>query len=265
MESVPSWVCHCNIYGKSEKISKLSNGNTHFFLYWNVISIVKNPKYHSNGNYTTKITRVRQGKSKKDVYFLDRLTYYAIPELQRQNALSEVVIMQDGASPRVGSSVKRLSSQQFGDGVISRHFLFPWPPRSSDLTAMDFLQWGYGESKVHQFHPQTVSDLKDATRTAIQEIPIALDTICSAIHHLPDAKCHCVWRRSCGKIVKHNKILYFMLLLCCSWLFSLLTYLAPVIFVLQLSFECWSFPQWRLHSNAKKWVLPFEILEIFSL
>ena len=39
------------------------------------------------------------------------LTHYAIPELQRQNSLSEVVWMQDGAPPYVGSSVKRFLSQ----------------------------------------------------------------------------------------------------------------------------------------------------------
>ena len=43
---------------------------------------------------------------------------------------------------------------------------------------------GICEIQVYQFHPQTVSDLKDAIRTAIQEIPIAmvraavLSTIC---------------------------------------------------------------------------------------
>ena len=31
------------------------------------------------------------------------------------------------------------------------------------------------KSKVHQFHPQTVSDLKDAIRSMIQEIPIAME------------------------------------------------------------------------------------------
>ena len=49
---------------------------------------------------------------------------------------------------------------------------------------MDFWLWGYVKSKVYKFHPQTASDLKDANRTAIREIPIAmvrtteLSTIC---------------------------------------------------------------------------------------
>ena len=52
------------------------------------------------------------------IRYLDMLTYYAIPELQLQNALYEVVWMQDGVPPHVGSSVKRLLNQQLGDRVM---------------------------------------------------------------------------------------------------------------------------------------------------
>ena len=37
-------------------------------------------------------------------HYLDMLTHHAISELQRQNALSEVVRIQDGIPPHVGSS-----------------------------------------------------------------------------------------------------------------------------------------------------------------
>ena len=46
--------------------------------------------------------------------YLDMLTHYAISKLQWQNALSDVVWMQDVAPHRVGSSVKHLLNQQFG-------------------------------------------------------------------------------------------------------------------------------------------------------
>ena len=39
---------------------------------------------------------------------------------------------------------------------------------------MDFWLWGYVKSKVYQFHPQTVYNLEDPIRTAIQEIHIAM-------------------------------------------------------------------------------------------
>ena len=108
--------------------------------------------------------------------------------------------------------------------------------------------------------------LNDAIRTAIQEIPIPM--VCAAVL---STICRMQSVIVCeggyvGKFVKHNKTLYFMLILCPSWLSSLLAYLALVIFVLQLPFERYlGFLQWRSHSNTKNWVLPFEIFEIFSL
>ena len=44
---------------------------------------------------------------------------------------------------------------------------------------MYFRLWGYVKFKVYQFHSQIVSDLEDVTRTAIQEIPIAM--VCAAV------------------------------------------------------------------------------------
>ena len=83
--------------------------------------------------------------------YLDMLTDYAIPKLQLQNALCEIVWMQDGVPPHVWSSVNHLLNQQFGDRVTFRHFPFPWPPRSSDLTPMDLWLWVHVKSKVYQF------------------------------------------------------------------------------------------------------------------
>ena len=84
-------------------------------------------------------------------------------------------------------------------------------------------------------------------------------TCYSAIHRLLHAKCHHVWRRSCGKFVKHNKILYFMLLLCPWWLSSLLAYPAPVVFMLQLPFECYLAGSWSLEPEC--WAMFFLELE----
>ena len=56
------------------------------------------------------------------VRYLDMLTHCAIPEMQRQNTLSEIVWTQDGAPLHLGSSVKRLLNQQFCDRIISRYF-----------------------------------------------------------------------------------------------------------------------------------------------
>ena len=57
--------------------------------------------------------------------YLGMLTHYVISETQLQNALSEVVWMQDGTPPHIGPLAKRLLSQNFGDRVLSHHFPVP--------------------------------------------------------------------------------------------------------------------------------------------
>ena len=93
------------------------------------------------------------------------LTHYAIPELQRQNPLSEVIWMQNGSALHLEFSVNHLLSQQVGNRVISLHFPFLWPPRSPNLPPSDFWPWGYVKFEVHQFHSQTIPYLRDIIRS----------------------------------------------------------------------------------------------------
>lgn len=102
------------------------------------------------------------------------LQNYVIPELLQRNALNDIVWMQDGAPPHIATSVRRVLEQHFGDRVISRHFPFPWPPRSPDLTPMDFWFWGYLKSRVYMCNPQNLSDLKDSIKREIANIPHAM-------------------------------------------------------------------------------------------
>ena len=45
-----------------------------------------------------------------------------------------------------------------------------WPPRSRDLTPLDFFLWGYLKDKVYINKPQTIEDLKEEIRRNIAEI-----------------------------------------------------------------------------------------------
>ena len=71
-------------------------------------------------------------------HFIAVLQNYVIPVLLQRDALSDIIWMQDCAPPHIAGSVKRLLDQHFGDRIISRHYPFPWPARSPDLTPMDF-------------------------------------------------------------------------------------------------------------------------------
>ena len=45
-----------------------------------------------------------------------------------------------------------------------------WPPRSPDLTPMDFFFWGVVKNKVYEKNPKTVHELTDYIHDAFREI-----------------------------------------------------------------------------------------------
>ena len=55
----------------------------------------------------------------------------------------------------------------FGDRFISKNL---WPPRSLDLTILDFYLWGYLKDKVYEGNPQTIDNLKISVIQRMQEI-----------------------------------------------------------------------------------------------
>ncbi|GFV19066.1 hypothetical protein TNCV_3222851 [Trichonephila clavipes] len=58
----------------------------------------------------------------------------------------------------------------FGDRLISRFGPVNWPPRSCDLTPLDYFLWGYVKSLVYADKPQTLDHLEDNIRRVIADI-----------------------------------------------------------------------------------------------
>ncbi|GFU37746.1 transposable element Tc3 transposase [Trichonephila clavipes] len=54
-----------------------------------------------------------------------------------------------------------LLKETFGDRLISRFGPVNWPPRSCDLTPLDYFLWGYVKSLVYAGKPQTLDHLED--------------------------------------------------------------------------------------------------------
>ncbi|GFU74953.1 uncharacterized protein TNCV_3752051 [Trichonephila clavipes] len=48
--------------------------------------------------------------------------------------------------------------------------LHNWPPRSCDLTPLDYFLWGYVKSLVYADKPQTLDHLEDSIRRVIADI-----------------------------------------------------------------------------------------------
>ncbi|GFX90935.1 transposable element Tc3 transposase [Trichonephila clavipes] len=58
----------------------------------------------------------------------------------------------------------------FGDRLISRFGPVNWPPKSCDLTPLDYFLWGYVKSLVYADKPQTLDHLEDNIRRVIADI-----------------------------------------------------------------------------------------------
>ncbi|GFV91413.1 uncharacterized protein TNCV_899301 [Trichonephila clavipes] len=57
-----------------------------------------------------------------------------------------------------------------GDSLISRFGPVNWPPRSCDLTPLDYFLWGYVKSLVYADKLQTLDHLEDNIRRVIAHI-----------------------------------------------------------------------------------------------
>ena len=60
----------------------------------------------------------------------------------------------------------------FEDRIISRRTDVVWPPRSSDLTQLNYYMWGAVKDKWYADKPETIEASKDNIREAIGEIQL---------------------------------------------------------------------------------------------
>ncbi|GFU54196.1 uncharacterized protein TNCV_3618531 [Trichonephila clavipes] len=83
---------------------------------------------------------------------------------------TELWFQQDGATCHTARATIVLLKDTFGDRLISRFGPVNWPPRSCDLTPLDYFLWGYVKSLVYVYKPQTLDHLEDNIRRVIADI-----------------------------------------------------------------------------------------------
>ena len=67
--------------------------------------------------------------------------------------VGDVYFQQYGAMCYTGGETIGLLREKFPGRVISRNGDYKWPPRSCDLTPLDFFLWGYVKDKVYADAP----------------------------------------------------------------------------------------------------------------
>ncbi|GFU89369.1 transposable element Tc3 transposase [Trichonephila clavipes] len=91
-------------------------------------------------------------------------------KIKNNHDVQELWFQQDDATCHTAHAPIDLLKDMFGDRLISRFGPVNWPPRSCDLTPLDYFLWGYVNSLVYADKPQTLDHLEDNIRRVIADI-----------------------------------------------------------------------------------------------
>ncbi|GFT03033.1 uncharacterized protein TNCV_1361201 [Trichonephila clavipes] len=97
------------------------------------------------------------------------ITNFFIPELNNHD-VQELWFQKDGATCHTARATIDLLKDTFGDRLISRFGPVNSPPRSCDLTPLNYFLWGYVKSLVYANKPQTLDHLEDNIHRVIADI-----------------------------------------------------------------------------------------------
>ena len=86
--------------------------------------------------------------------------------------MGNIWFQQDGVTCHTVEATLDVLSPAFEDRIISRRADVIWPPRSCDLTALDYYLWGGIKDKCYADKPETIDALKVNIREAIGEIQL---------------------------------------------------------------------------------------------
>ena len=87
------------------------------------------------------------------------------------STLSRTYFQQDGAPTHTATAVTNWLDDEFPLQWIGRKGPISWPPRSPDLTPLDFFFWSYVKKKVYHPKPETMDELKSRIQLVCREIP----------------------------------------------------------------------------------------------
>ncbi|QQP36291.1 Transposable element Tc3 transposase [Caligus rogercresseyi] len=97
------------------------------------------------------------------------ITDFFLPQLAELN-LVNMWFQQDGATCHTARETMNMLKDEFGEQLISRNGPVSWPPRSCNLTPLDYFLWGYVKSLVYVDKPNKIEALQDNITRVIRRI-----------------------------------------------------------------------------------------------
>ncbi len=97
------------------------------------------------------------------------LNEFLFREIEEED-IGGIWFQQDGATCHTANATINLLRTVFEDRIISRNSDIVWPPRSCDLTPLDYYLWGAVKDQCYANKPATIDALKTNIRDVIAEI-----------------------------------------------------------------------------------------------
>jgi len=91
------------------------------------------------------------------------------PRMEEKD-IDDIWFQQDGATCHTANVPIDLLLDTLENRIISRRGDVNWPPRSCDLTPLDYFLWGAVKNKCYANHPKTNDDLKHEIEVAMRAV-----------------------------------------------------------------------------------------------
>lgn len=102
--------------------------------------------------------------------YKDILTSTVIPIFKKRRN-RDLIYQHDGAPSHFSRQVRDVLDKEIPHRWIGRGSSFPWPPRSPDLSVLDFWLWGDIRHKLYQKHvPQNLDELANKLTNLLENI-----------------------------------------------------------------------------------------------
>ncbi|PNF32015.1 hypothetical protein B7P43_G06576 [Cryptotermes secundus] len=105
------------------------------------------------------------------VIYLDMLQNLAFPQIE---ALQPEITFQKDAPPHWSTIFGDALEKHFPGRWIGRGSQISWPPRSPDITPLDFFLWGYVKDIVYKTQVRDTDQLKTRLRDAITTVDVGM-------------------------------------------------------------------------------------------
>ena len=84
--------------------------------------------------------------------------------------LEHIFYQQDGAPPHNSQLVTNFLEDTFNRNWIGNNGPYLWPPRSPDLSVLDYFIWGTIKNQVYNTPLTTMEDCKERVRNAFNKL-----------------------------------------------------------------------------------------------